>query len=123
MIKTVAFVFILGLSMIACNKKSSDSTTVIEYQVSATNSSSIAISYNNVLEQKVMVNAQNSWVFDVTVDQKPFHAYIQASSISPTSTVQTKCIVTILVNGSPVKADTVSSNTTAVAEAEYLLNN
>ncbi|GAC1432905.1 MAG: hypothetical protein NVSMB7_08670 [Chitinophagaceae bacterium] len=112
----------LGISVLftACKKTSpASSTMAVEYQVTATNSSGIAISYNNVLEQKVLVNAQNSWVFDVTVGQKPFHAYIQASSTSPFSSVTSVCTVSILVNGNIVKTATVSSNTVAVAEAAY----
>jgi len=104
----------------ACKKSGSTSTTV-EYQVTATNSSNIAISYNNILGQKVQVNAQTSWSFDITDPQKPFTASVQGSSTSPFSSVQTTCTVNILVNGNVVKTATVSSNTVAVALAEYVV--
>jgi len=74
MIRTLAVFLAICILFNACKKSSSDSgTTTVECQITATNSSGIAISYNNVLEQKVLVNAQNSWSFDVIVDQKPFH--------------------------------------------------
>ena len=104
----------------AC-KKSGSTTTVVEYQVSATNSSNIEISYNNIIGSKVVTNAQTSWVFDITDPQKPFTASVQGSSTSPFSSVQTSCTVNILVNGNVVKTATVSSNTVAVAKAEYIV--
>ena len=110
---------IVLLSFAACKKSNSDSSTTVTYQVTATNSSGIAISYNNVLENKIQVNAQNSWSFDVTISSKPFHAYVQAVSTSPTSTVQTTCTVNILVNGSVVKTASNTSGTAATAEAAY----
>jgi hypothetical protein len=106
----------------ACKKSSSDNNTTVTYQVTATNSSTIAINYNNALENKIPLNAQNSWTYDVTISQKPFHAYLQAVSSSPTSSVQTTCTVSILVNGSVVKTasntSTAGSNS-ATAEAEF----
>lgn len=103
----------------ACKKSGSDNATTVTYQVSATNSSGISISYNNVLENKIQVNAQNSWTIDVIVAQKPFHASLQAVSNSPTSAVQTTCTVNILVNGSVVKTASNTSGTAATAEAEF----
>lgn len=103
-----------------CKKSNSDSNgTTVTYQVTATNSSGIAISYNNVLENKIQVNAQNSFTIDVIISQKPFHAYVQAVSSSPTSSVQTTCTVSILVNGSVVKTASNTSGTAATAEAEF----
>ena len=97
MIRTLAVFLAICILFNACKKSSSDSgTTTVECQITATNSSGIAISYNNVLEQKVLVNAQNSWSFDVIVDQKPFHAYIQGSSTSPFSSITSVCTVNIL---------------------------
>jgi hypothetical protein len=109
------------LLLTACKKSDSDntSTATVTYQVTATNSSGIAISYNNVLENKIAVNAQNSWTFDVIISQKPFHAYLQAISTSPTSSVQTTCTVNILVNGSVVKTASNTSSAAATAEAEF----
>jgi hypothetical protein len=121
MIRTIVICMAAFISFAACNKSNSSSNTVIEYQVTTTNSSNIDISYNNVLQQKVLVSANNSWVFDVTISQKPFTAYIQASSTSPFSSITTTCTVTIFVNGSVAKTATVSSNTVAVAEAEYVV--
>ncbi len=119
--RMVAICMIAGLLFAACKKSSSDSggTTTVEYQVLTTNSSGISITYNNVLGNKVQVNAQNNFTFDVTVDTKPFDAYIQATSTSPFSSVTTSCTVNIVVNGSVAKTATVSSNTAAVAQAEY----
>ena len=119
MVKTLVICITAFLFFSACNKSSSDSTTRVEYQVTATNSSKIDIDYNNVLGNKISTSAQNSWVFDVVIDKKPFTAYIQAASASPFSSVTTTCTVNILVNGSIVKTTTVSSNTVATAEAEY----
>jgi hypothetical protein len=119
MIRTIAVFLVACFLFTGCKKSSSDSSTVVEYQVIATNSSSISINYNNVLQQKVLVSANNSWTLDITISQKPYSAYIQASSNSPFSSITTDCTVNILVNGSVVKTATVSSNTTAVAEADY----
>ena len=104
-----------------CNKSSSSSNTTVEYQVTTTNSSKIDITYNNVLGNKISLSAQNSWVFDIVIDKKPFTAYIQAASTSPFSSVTTSCTVNILVNGAIVKTATISSNTVANAEAEYTI--
>lgn len=116
------FIFFLSLFFLAsCNKKDStgNGTTVVQYQVTAINSSSIAVQYNNVLGQKVSLNVQSGWVFDITVDQKPFQAYLQGISSSPTSTVQTSCTVNILVNGQVVKTNSAANNGNATAEAQY----
>ena len=110
---------LIFLLLANCKKSSSDGNTTVTYQVTATNSSGIAISYNNVLENKIPVNVQNSWTFDVIISQKPFHAYVQAISSSPTSSVVTTCTVNILVNGSVVKTATNSGSSTATAEAAY----
>lgn len=107
------------LLLAACKKTSTNDTTTVTYQVTATNSSNIAITYNNVLENKIQLNAQNNWSFDVVLSQKPFHAYVQAVSTSPTSSVQTTCAVNILVNGSVVKTASNTSGTAATAEAAY----
>ncbi len=108
------------LFLAACKKSSSDNhNNSVTYQVTATNSSGISISYNNVLENKIQVNAQNSWTLDVVNSPKPFHAYLQAVSTSPTSSVQTTCTVSILVNGSVVKTATNTSGTSATTEAEF----
>jgi hypothetical protein len=118
--KKILFLAGMIVLLTACKKSSSDNnTTTVTYQVTATNSSGIAISYNNVLENKIAVNAQNSWSFDVIISQKPFHAYLQAVSSSPTSSVQTTCTVNILVNGSVVKTASNTSGTAATAEAEF----
>jgi hypothetical protein len=120
MIRTFAVFLVVCILSAGCKKSSSNSSNaVVEYQVVATNSSNIAISYNDVLEQKVLVSANNSWTFDIDISKKPYSAYIQASSSSPFSSITTTCTVNILVNGSVVKTTTVSSNTVAVAEAEY----
>lgn len=116
-----AMLLLSGMMLLlgACKKASTSGTTTVTYQVTATNSSGIAITYNNVLENKIQVNAQNNWSFDVVISQKPFHAYVQAVSSSPTSSVQTTCTVNILVNGSMVKTAANTSGTAATAEAEY----
>jgi hypothetical protein len=118
--KTFLLAGMIVLLLTACKKSSSDNgTSTVTYQVTATNSSGIAVTYNNVLENKVQVNAQNSWTMDVVISQKPFHAYVQAVSSSPTSSVQTTCTVSILVNGSVVKTANVTSGTAATALAEF----
>jgi hypothetical protein len=119
MVRTLVICVASFILFSACNKSSSNATTTVEYQVSATNSSNIDINYNNVLGNKISVSAQNSWVFDVVIDKKPFTAYIQAASASPFSSITTTCTVNILVNGTIVKTATISSNTVATAEAEY----
>ncbi|HMC86532.1 MAG TPA: hypothetical protein VKI61_13485 [Chitinophagaceae bacterium] len=116
MIAVSLIVFVLSAG---CKKSSSNSSITVEYQVTTTNSSNIDISYNNVLGNKTQVNTQTSWVFDIIGPTKPYSAYIQASSSSPFSSIQTTCTVTILVNGGIVKTATASSNTIAVAEADY----
>jgi hypothetical protein len=121
MVRTIAVFLVIFVFLTGCNKSSSNSAAVIQYQVTATNSSGIDVVYNNVLQQKVQVSASNSWVFDITIAEKPFTAYIRASSTSPFSSVQTSCTVNILLNGTVVKTATVSSNTIAVAEAEYVV--
>lgn len=119
MIKGLA-VFVISCTLFAgCKKSNSSSTTTVEYQVSATNSSTIDIDYNNAIGNKTETSATNSWVMDLTITQKPYTASIQASSTSPFSSIQTTCTVTILVNGNIEKTATVSSNTTAVAEADF----
>ena|SRR5664279_1545846 len=117
--RIVAVSLIVFVLSAGCKKSSSSSSVTVEYQVATTNSSGIDISYNNVLGNKTQVSAQTSWVFDIDVSAKPYSAYIQASSSSPFSSIQTTCTVTILVNGGVVKTATVSSNTVAVAEADY----
>lgn len=119
MVRTFVICVVAFIFSSACNKSNSSSTTTVEYQVTATNSSNIDINYNNVLGNKISSSAQNSWVFDVIVDKKPFPAYIQAASSSPFSSITTACTVNILVNGAIVKTATISSNTVATAEAEY----
>ncbi|MEP6747881.1 MAG: hypothetical protein ABJB86_09145 [Bacteroidota bacterium] len=119
MIRSLAVLLVVFLFFTACKKSSSDSTTTIEYQVITTNSSSIEINYTNAAGTKTVADANSSWTFDVVNPQKPFSASIQASSKSPFSSVTTTCTVNILVNGSTVKTATVSSNTVAVAEADY----
>lgn len=119
MIKGLA-VFVMGCTLLAgCKKSNSSSTTTVEYQVSATNSSTVDIDYNNAIGNKTETSATNNWVMDLTITQKPYNASIQASSTSPFSSIQTTCTVTILVNGTIEKTATVSSNTTAVAEADF----
>ena len=105
--------------LIACNKKKDDNTsTVVVYQVTATNSTKIDITYNNALGNKIIVTAKDSWTFEIDNPVKPFNAYVQAVSSSPFSSVTTSCTATILVNGSIVKTIEASSNTSATAEAE-----
>src|SRR4051812_11900052 len=115
--KALLFAATILFLFAGCKKSSSDnSNATVTYQVTATNSSGISISYNNVLENKIQVNAQNSWTMDVAISQKPFHAYVQAVSSSPTSSVQTTCTVSILVNGSVVKTASNTNGTAATAE-------
>src|SRR5450432_3780159 len=114
MSKLFAACIISFLLFIGCKKSNSASSVTVEYQVTTTNSSNIDISYNNVLGNKTQVNAQTSWVFDIIGPTKPYSAYIQASSSSPFSSIQTTCTVKILVNGGIVKTATASSNTIAV---------
>jgi hypothetical protein len=122
MIKSILIFLSAFIFFASCNKKDSGSTTtVVEYQVSATNSSKIDIAYNNVLGNKLTVSALNSWALDITDPTKPYTAYVQASSSSPFSSVTTECTVTILVNGAVVKTTKVASNTVAVAEAEFVV--
>ena len=122
MIRTIAICLVVALLFAACKKtNTNNNTTIVEYQVTTTNSSNIDILYNNVLGNKVPVSAKTSWAFDVTGPTKPFTAYIQASSSSPFTSITTTCTVNIVVNGSVVKTTTVSSNTVAVAEAEYIV--
>ena len=72
--KTFLLAGMIVLLLTACKKSSSDNgSSTVTYQVTATNSSGIAITYNNVLENKVQVNAQSSWTMDVVISQKPFH--------------------------------------------------
>ena len=92
---------------------------MVQYQVTATNSSNIDISYNNVLGQKLQVSVKDSWTSDNLNPPTPYTAYIKASSAPPLGSVTTNCTVNILVNGAIVKTATVSSNTLAVAEATY----
>jgi hypothetical protein len=119
MIRTMAVFLAIFIFFTGCKKSSSDSSTVVEYQVTATNSSNIDITYNNTLGAKTLTSANNTWTYDITIPSKPYTAYIQASSTSPFSSVTTTCTVNILVNGTVVKTATVSSNTIAKAEAEY----
>jgi hypothetical protein len=119
MLRTIAFFLVIFLLAAGCKKSSSDSTFTVEYQVTTTNSSSIAINYNNAIGDSILTNASSSWIYDLPGLQKPFKARIQASSSSPFSSIQTTCTVNILVNGGLVKTATVSSNTIAVAEADY----
>ena len=121
MIKTIFFCITMSLFITACSKKSTSNTTSVDYQVVATNSSMINIIYNNVLGNKVSTSSQNSWTFNIPNVTKPFTAYIQAASNSPFTSVTTECTVTILVNGSVVKTATISSNTIATAEAEFVI--
>jgi hypothetical protein len=122
MIRTIVVCLVVALLFSTCKKSNSDnSTTIVEYQVTTTNSSNLDITYNNILGNKIPASAQNSWVFDIKGPTKPFTAYIQASSSSPFTSVTTTCTVNILVNGSVAKTTTVSSNTVAVAEAEYIV--
>jgi hypothetical protein len=120
MIKAIVICLASALLLSACKKSNSNNnTTIVEYQVTTTNSSNIDIIYHNIVGNKIPTSAKDSWVFDVSGPTKPFIAYIKASSASPFSSVTTTCTVNILVNGSVVKTATVSSNTVAVAEAEY----
>jgi hypothetical protein len=118
MMRSIAALLVIFLFYTACKKSSSDSSTTVEYQVTTTNSSSIAIKYMNPAGDTTLVNAQTSFILDIN-PQKPFNSYIQASSSSPFSSITTTCTVNILVNGNIVKTATVSSNTIAVAEADY----
>jgi len=115
-IYTAAFFFLT-----ACNKKDDVSTTVIRYQVAATNSSKIDITYNNAIGNKITLIGKDSWVFEITNPPRPFTSYLKAVSTSPFGSVTTECTVNILVNGSVVKTATVSGNPEAVAEAEYIV--
>jgi hypothetical protein len=120
--RTILICFCSALLFSACKKSNAgNSTTIVEYQVTATNSSNIDIFYNNILGNKIPVSAKTSWVFDITGPPKPFTAYVQASSSSPFTSITTTCTVNILVNGSVVKTATDSSNTVAVAEAQYIV--
>jgi len=112
--------FCLSVFMIAsCNKKDETGTTTVEYQVIATNSSSIAITYSNVVGNKITTSAQNSWTINVINPPKPYGASIEAASTSPFSSVTTSCTVNILVNGAVVKTDTKTSNGVATAAATF----
>jgi len=113
-IYTVAFFFLT-----ACNKKNDTGTTVIQYQVIATNSSKIDIIYNNAIGNKITVIGKDNWALDITNPPKPFAAYLKATSTSPFGSVTTGCTVNILVNGSLMKTVTISGNPEAVAETEY----
>ncbi len=120
MIKAILTCLFAVVLFSTCKKSSgSGSATIVEYQVTTTNSSNIDIIYNNILGDKIPVSAKTDWVFDINGPSKPFTAYIQASSSSPFTSITTTCTVNILVNGSVVKTATVSSNTVAVAEAEF----
>jgi hypothetical protein len=121
MIKRILFFLSAVIFFASCNKKEASTTTVVEYQVVATNSTKIDIDYNNVLGNKLTVSALNSWVLDITDPPKPYTAYVKASSSSPFSSVTTECTVSILVNGAVVKTAKVSSNSVAVAEAEFVV--
>lgn len=115
-------VIFLLVTFVGCKKSNSGSGSLsVEYQVNATNSSGLSAEYNNVLGNRITITAQNSYSYDLTVDQKPFTAYVKGSSTSPFSSVTSVCTVNILVNGAIVKTATVSSNTLAVAEATYII--
>jgi hypothetical protein len=119
--KQFIVIAVLFLALFTGCNKSGSGTTTVEYQVATTNSSSIDISYTNAAGTKTQLNTTTSWVFDIVNPTRPFAASIQASSHSPFSSITTTCTVTVLVNGSVVKTNTSSSNTIAVAEADYNL--
>ena len=117
--RMTAVVIFFFIAVMACSKKSTP-TAMVQYQVTATNSANIDINYTNVAGQKIQVSAKDTWTSDKLNPPTPFTAHIQASSAPPLGSVTTTCTVNILVNGTIAKTATASSNTLAVAEAEFV---